>query len=44
MELKLNGTTTVIVTDEKSKTGVIALQLHRGPAMRVEFRKIEVRK
>ncbi|MBS1829945.1 MAG: DUF1080 domain-containing protein [Acidobacteria bacterium] len=44
MELKLNGTTTVVVTDEKSKTGVIALQLHRGPAMRVEFRKIEVRK
>ena len=44
MELKLNGKTTVIVTDDKSKTGVIALQLHRGPAMRVEFRKIEVRK
>ncbi|MFN7939605.1 MAG: DUF1080 domain-containing protein [Bryobacteraceae bacterium] len=44
MELKLNGITTVVVTDDKSKTGVIALQLHRGPAMRVEFRKIEVRK
>lgn len=44
MELKVNGTTTVVVTDEKSSDGVIALQLHRGPAMRVEFRKIEVRK
>lgn len=43
MQLKLNGELTVDVTDEKASDGVIALQLHRGPAMRVEFRKIEVR-
>ena len=42
MELKLNGVTTVVVKDQQSSTGVIALQLHRGPGMRVEFRKIEV--
>lgn len=42
MQLKLNGEVTVDVTDEKASDGVIALQLHRGPAMRVEFRRIEV--
>jgi hypothetical protein len=43
MELKLNGETTIVVTDDKASSGVIALQLHRGEPMRVEFREIRIK-
>jgi hypothetical protein len=43
MELKLNGETTIVVTDDKAASGVIALQLHRGEPMRVEFREIRIK-
>jgi hypothetical protein len=42
IRLTLNGTVTIDTTDDKSSTGVIALQLHAGPAMRVEFRNIRI--
>ncbi len=44
--LKLNGHVTVDYTeqdeDKGAKSGVIALQLHAGPTMRVEFKDIEI--
>ena len=40
--LKLNGTVTIDATDDKASSGVIALQLHAGPPMRVEFRNIRL--
>jgi len=43
MLLKLNGVTTVEVADDKATRGVIALQLHRGEPMRVEFRSIKLK-
>jgi hypothetical protein len=43
LQLKLNGVVTIDTTDDKASTGVIALQLHAGPAMRVEFRNIRIR-
>lgn len=42
----LNGYTTVDYTEQDTvgaKEGVIALQLHTGPAMRIEFRDVELR-
>lgn len=44
IRLKLNGTVTIDTTDEQSVIGVIALQIHAGPAMRVEFRNIRLQK
>lgn len=42
--LKVNGLTTVDVHDPQlPKTGIIALQLHRGPGMLVEFRNLEIK-
>lgn len=43
----INGVTTVDITDghpEALKAGVIGLQLHAGPPMRVEFKDIKLRK
>lgn len=44
---KINGIVTVDVTDEQtdksSSSGLLALQLHQGPPMLVQFRKIELR-
>lgn len=44
----INGTMTTEVIDEQSdkaaKSGIIALQLHKGPAMTVRFKNIQVRK
>lgn len=44
---KLNGVTTVEVTDEDKEkgkaSGLVALQLHKGPAMTVRFRNIRVK-
>ncbi len=45
---KINGHTTVDVTDnEKEKSaakGILALQLHAGPPMKVQFKDIELKK
>lgn len=44
---KLNGNVTVDVTDEDAekgkKSGLLALQLHAGPPMTVQFRNIRIR-
>ncbi|MDH3582651.1 MAG: DUF1080 domain-containing protein [Phycisphaerae bacterium] len=44
---KINGVTTVEVTDEDTKMrradGLLALQLHAGPAMTVQFRNIRIK-
>ncbi|TWU57824.1 3-keto-disaccharide hydrolase [Rubripirellula reticaptiva] len=44
----INGAMTSEVIDEQSdkaaKTGIIALQLHKGPAMTVRFKNIKIRK
>ena len=43
---KLNGFTTVDYTEESedaAKEGVIALQLHVGPAMRIEFKDVMIK-
>lgn len=46
--LKINGTTTADLTDEdeemRREEGLIALQLHAGPPMKVEFRNLRIRK
>lgn len=44
--LKVNGETTVNYTeadDSIARSGIIALQVHSGPAMRIDFRKIRIR-
>ena len=43
VRLTLNGTVTAELTSETPKSGVIALQLHAGPPMRVEFRNIRIK-
>ena len=44
---QINGVTTSIVTDEdkaeRRAKGVLALQLHAGPAMKVQFRNIKLK-
>lgn len=44
IEVRLNGQTTVQAHDEKSPSGLLALQLHSGAPMRVEFRNLRIRK
>lgn len=45
---RINGHVTVDVTDEdlsgRRRAGLLALQLHAGPAMRVQFRKIRLKR
>jgi hypothetical protein len=43
IQLKLNGLVTADLHDSESLNGVIALQLHRGPAMQVTFRDIQIK-
>jgi hypothetical protein len=43
IQIKLNGTVTADLHDSASLDGVIALQLHRGPAMEAYFRNIEIK-
>jgi hypothetical protein len=43
MRLKFNGVETIDLTDDKTKDGAIALQLHAGEPMRVEFRNLRVK-
>lgn len=44
---RINGVTTSICTDEdkadRRATGILALQLHAGPAMKVQFRNIKLK-
>lgn len=44
---KINGVTTAVCTDNdqkmRRKTGLLALQLHQGPPMIVQFRKIRIK-
>jgi len=44
IQLKLNGLVTAELDDDQAREGIIALQLHAGPAMRVEFRNIKLKK
>jgi len=45
---KINGLTTIDVTDEEeakaAKSGILALQLHAGPPMMVQFKDIRIKK
>ena len=44
--LKINGVTTVDYKEEDdtiAREGIIALQIHSGPAMRIDFRNIRIR-
>ena len=43
IRLMFNGVQTIDLNDDKAKDGVIALQLHAGVAMRVEFRNIRLK-
>ncbi|HYW43573.1 MAG TPA: DUF1080 domain-containing protein [Bryobacteraceae bacterium] len=43
MRLTFNGVETIDLSDDKAKDGVIALQLHAGEPMRVEFRSIRLK-
>lgn len=43
MLIKVNGTETIQITDDKSSQGVIAFQLHMGQPMKVEFRNIRIK-
>lgn len=43
IQIKLNGLVTADLHDSVSLSGVIALQLHKGPAMQAEFRNIEIK-
>ena len=43
IQIKLNGMVTADLHDSASLSGVIALQLHRGPPMQAYFRNIEIK-
>lgn len=43
IELKVNGMTTAELKDSLKMKGILALQLHRGPAMQVRFRNMRIR-
>ena len=43
IRLKLNGVVTIDTADDKAATGVIALQLHMGDPMRVEFKNLKLK-
>ncbi len=44
IQLKLNGVVTLDTHDSAAASGIIALQLHAGPEMRVEFRNLKLKK
>ncbi len=44
IQLKVNGLLTAELRDRTRLEGVIALQLHRGPAMEVRFRNLRVKR
>src|SRR5262245_47752355 len=44
IRLTLNGTVTLDLHDRSAAAGIIALQLHAGPEMRVEFRNLKLKR
>lgn len=44
VRLTLNGTVTFDGADDRARSGVIAIQLHSGPAMQVECRSIRLKR
>ena len=42
--LKINGLATAELTDSSRLSGVLALQLHRGPGMKVFFRNLRIKR
>jgi hypothetical protein len=44
IRLTLNGVVTMDLHDRGASTGIIALQLHMGPEMRVEFRNLKLKR
>jgi hypothetical protein len=43
IKLTFNGVTTIDMHDSASADGIIALQMHAGPEMRVEFRNLKIK-
>jgi hypothetical protein len=43
IRLKFNGVVTIDMHDSAASSGIIALQLHAGPEMRVEFRNLKIK-
>jgi hypothetical protein len=43
VRLTLNGKVTFEGTDDRTKAGIVAIQLHAGPAMQVECRSIRIK-
>jgi len=43
IRISLNGVQTIEAVDEKARNGVLALQLHSGEPMRVEFRNLKLK-
>jgi Domain of Unknown Function (DUF1080) len=43
IHLTFNGVVTIDTEDTKSASGVVALQMHAGPLMRVEFRNLRIK-
>lgn len=43
IEIKLNGLATAELQDSERPSGIIALQLHRGPAMEARFRNLRIK-
>jgi hypothetical protein len=43
IRLKVNGLVTAELRDATRRSGIIALQLHRGPPMKVEFRNVRIK-
>lgn len=43
VRLTLNGKVTFEGTDDRAKAGIVAIQLHSGPAMQVECRSIRIK-
>jgi hypothetical protein len=43
IRLTFNGTVTIDTHDSAASSGIIALQLHAGPEMRVEFRNLKIK-
>lgn len=43
IRLTVNGVVTAEIRDDSKLSGVIALQLHKGPGMRAEFRNLRIK-
>jgi hypothetical protein len=44
IRLTFNGTVTIDMHDSAAARGIVALQMHAGPEMRVEFRNLKIKK